>query len=342
MRAIVVEQHGGLEALQSVECETPRPGPGEVRVRVAACGVNHLDVWVRRGVAGHTFPLPLIPGSDVAGVVDALGDGVDDLPEGSEVIVAPATSCAVCVMCLSGRDHRCRKYRILGEHRDGGYAEAIVVPRANLLLKPPQLSFVQAAGIGIPFLTAWHMLVARAELRPGETVLIQAAGSGVGSAAIQIARLWGATVIATAGSDDKLARARQLGAHELINYQTESVAARVKELTNRVGVDVVVDHVGTATWEQSIRSLAWQGRLVTCGATTGADARIDLRVLFFKALSLLGSTMGSKGEFAEVVGHVANGALTPVIDQTLPLERAREAHALLEERRVFGKIVLTP
>ena len=342
MRAIIVREHGGLETLRLEELPTPEPGPGQVRVRVRAVGLNHLDVWVRRGVPGAKFPLPIIPGSDACGVVDALGPGVTDLQVGFETLVAPGIGCGYCEMCATGEDHRCRDYGILGEHHNGGCAEFLVVPRANILPKPPRLSFVQAAGIGVPFLTAWHMLRTRAKLQPGETVLVQAAGSGVSSAAIQMAKLLGAKVIATSGSNDKLARARTLGADEVINYAGEDVPKRVKELTGGRGVDVVLDHVGQATWEASVRCMAWHGRLVTCGATTGPHVSVNLQHLFFKSLSLLGSTMGSRGELHEILRHVESGALSPVIDRDLPLSECAQAHQLLEQRRVFGKVVLTP
>ncbi len=342
MRAAVVREHGDLDAVRVETFDDPEPGPNEVLIDVRATGVNHLDLWVRRGVTGHTYPLPLILGSDVAGVVREAGPGVDDLSTGDEVVVAPGVSCGACPACLAGRDHRCRRYGILGESRDGGAADLIAVPRANVVPKPERLSFAQAAAVGIPFLTAWHMLVDRAELRPGESVLVQAGGSGVGTAAIQIARLWGAEVIATVGHEGKGERARALGAAEVINYRNRDVAKAVKQLTGGRGVDVVVDHVGAATWTGSLRSLAWHGRYVTCGATDGAEAPVNLRVLFFKALSLLGSTMGSKAEFIEVLGHVGAGRLVTVVDRTLPLAEVREAHRLLEAREVFGKLVLVP
>jgi NADPH:quinone reductase-like Zn-dependent oxidoreductase len=342
MRGYIVREHGGLDALRAESLPDPTPGPGEVVVQVKACGINHLDVWVRRGVPGHKFPLPLIPGNDVAGVVAACGPGVTDLPVGTPVVVAPGVSCGLCQACLSGRDHHCRSYGILGEHRDGGYCELLRVPRVNAMPKPEKLSFPEAAALGVAFLTAWHMLVGRAELRPGETVLVQAAGSGVGSAAVQIAKLWGSTVIATASSDAKLERARALGADHVINSSSEDIARTVKRLTDGRGVEVVFEHVGPATWESSVRAMAWQGRLVTCGATTGGEVPLNLRHLFFKSLSLLGSTMGSKGEFLEVLGHAGRGTLRPVVDRVLPLDGVREAHSLLEERKVFGKLVLTP
>jgi NADPH:quinone reductase-like Zn-dependent oxidoreductase len=342
MRAYVVREHGGPEALLAESLPDPSPGPGEVLVHVKACGINHLDIWVRRGVPGHTFPLPLIPGNDVAGEVAGCGAGVRDLAAGAPVVVAPGISCGLCQACLSGRDHHCRSYGILGEHRNGGYAELLCVPRANVMPKPEGLSFPEAAALGLAFLTAWHMLVARAELRPGETVLVQAAGSGVGSAAVQIARLWGATVIATASTDEKRARARALGAHHVLDSQSADLARAVKGLTEGRGVEVVFEHVGPATWEQSVRALAWQGRLVTCGATTGGEVPFNLRHLFFKSLSFLGSTMGSKGEFLEVLAHAGRGTLRPVVDRVLPLTEVHKAHALLEDRKVFGKLVLTP
>lgn len=340
MKAIIVREHGGPEALRREEMEDPQAGPGEVLVEVRACGVNHLDIWVRRGVPGHQFPLPLIPGNDVSGVVRQVGPGVSHIKEADQVVVAPGVSCGHCVACLAGRDHHCRSYGILGEHRHGGYADLLVVPAANVLPKPDSLSFEQAAAVGIPFLTAWHMLVNRAELRPGETILIQAAGSGVGSAAVQIAKLWGATVIAAASSDGKLDKARELGADHGINSSTAAVHREVKRLTDGRGAEVVVEHVGAATWEASMRSLGWQGRVVTCGATTGAEVPLNLRHLFFKGLSILGSTMGSKGDFSQVLSFAGQGRLKPVVDRVLPRAEVAEAHRLLEARQVFGKVVL--
>ena len=341
MKGVVVREHGGLDTLVVEEVPLREPGPMEVLVAVKACGVNHLDLWVRRGVPGHVFPLPIILGNDVAGVVEQVGPGVADLLAGDDVVVAPGVSCGTCVACLSGRDHHCPSYGILGEHRDGGCAEFVLVPRANVMRKPRSLSYEHAAAVGIAFLTAWHMLIVRAELRPGETVLVQAAGSGVSSAAIQIAHLMRATVIATSGSDAKLERARALGAEHVLNYSRQDIAKEAKRITGGDGVDVVIEHVGAATWESSIRSLAWHGRLVTCGATTGPQVEINLRHLFFKSLSILGATMGSKGAFAEILKHVETGLLEPVVDRILPLSDVREAHRMLEHREVFGKVVLT-
>lgn len=342
MKAVVIREHGGLEALRIEDIPTPTPGPGEVAVRVRACALNHLDVWVRKGVPGAPFHLPLISGSDVAGEISELGPGVQDIALGTPVMVIPGLSCGHCPACVSGADHLCRSYGLLGETRDGGFAEYLVVPRANVVKKPGRLSFEDAASMSLTFLTAWHMLVSRAELKGGETVLVHAAGSGVSTAAIQIARYLGAHVIATASSEIKLQAARELGADVTINYTTEDFVSRVKEETHRRGADVIFEHVGGETFERSLRCLAWAGRLVTCGATTGAKASINLRHLFFKSQSLLGSTMGSKGEYHQLVQLMECGLFKAVIDRVLPLEQIAEAHRALEAREVFGKVVLTP
>lgn len=341
MKAVVIEEHGGLDKLVIKDVPTPEPGPREVRVAVRAVALNHLDTWVRRGVPGHPYPLPLIPGCDVAGVVDALGPGVDDIVVGDEVVISPGLSCGVCMACLSGRDHNCRKYGIVGETRDGGCAEFIVIPRANIIPKPASLPFDQVVAIPLTFLTAWAMLVDRAQLKPGETVLVQAAGSGVGVAAIQIARLFEATVIATAGSDAKLAKARELGAAHTINYRTQDVAKEVAAITGKRGVQIVVDHVGADTFASSMKALAWQGRLVMCGATSGVEVKLNLAQVFFKALSILGSTMGSKADTMRIIELAGRGVFKPVIDRVLPLDQVAEGHRALEARETFGKIVLT-
>lgn len=342
MRAFHVRDHGDLSALERVELPRPVPAPGEALVRVQACGLNHLDLWLRRGVPGHKFPLPLIPGSEIAGTIEELGPGVAGFTPGDAVLVAPGLSCGLCPRCLAGDDPLCLDYGILGETRDGGYAEYTVVPARNLMAKPVNLSFAEAAAIPLVFLTAWHMLEGRARLRPLETVLVHAAGSGVSSAAIQIARLFGArTIIATAGSDDKLERARELGATHVANYRTEDFVKVAKQATGGAGVDVVVDHVGGEVFERSLRALARGGRIVLCGATTGGEATVNLRAVFFKGLSILGSTMGSLEEMKRLLRHFETGELRPVLAETFPLEQAPEAQAALESRRAFGKIVLT-
>ncbi len=342
MEGFRISRHGGPEALEWGELPRPQPAAGEVRVRVRACALNHLDLWVRNGVEDYAFPLPLVPGSEVAGDVDEVGDGVDGIEPGSPTLVAPGVSCGRCARCATGEDMLCRHYGILGEHRDGGYAEYVSVPARNILPLPRGLSYVEAAATPLVFLTAWHMLVARARLERGEDILIQAAGSGVSSAAIQIARLMGARhILATAGSDDKLEQARRLGATHVINYRTHDFVAEARKVVGRKGVEVVLDHVGGETFEQSTRLLAWAGRIVLCGATSSPLARINLRAVFFKSLSVLGSTMGSRGELWQIVRHLEAGSLRPVVDRTLPLEQAPEAQRLLAERRQFGKIVLT-
>lgn len=342
MRCVVVREHGGIDRLLLEERPVPAPGPGQVRVRVHAIGVNHLDTWVRRGVRGHTFPLPLIPGSDAAGVVDALGPGVAGPAEGDPVVVLPGVSCGICEACQSGADQLCRRYHILGESCDGTSAEFVCVPAANVAPKPRALAAPEAASICLVFQTAWNMLVRRAELRAGETVLVHAGSSGVGSAAVQIADLLGAQVIATAGSAEKCARAKALGAHHVIDYSTADFAAEVRALTGKAGVQVVFEHVGAATFEGSLRCLARGGRLVTCGATTGGDVRVSLHAVFFKTLSILGSTMGSKGDLRTILRLFDQGRLRPVLDRTLPMAEVGEAHRLLERREAIGKIALLP
>ncbi|MGE3163666.1 MAG: zinc-binding dehydrogenase [Planctomycetota bacterium] len=342
MKAAWVERHGELDAVSVAQRPVPTPPPGHVLVSLRASGMNHLDLWVRRGVPGHSFPLPLVLGSDGAGVVVERGLGVDQVELGTEVIISPGTSCGVCAACLSGRDPLCRHYRILGEARDGTCAEFLAVPVANVLPKPKSTTFEEAGSFVLSSLTAWTMLVDRAQIRAGETVLVLAGGSGVGVMAIQIAKLHGCTVIATAGSDQKCARLRSLGADEVIHHGRESVPDRVKSMTARRGADVVLEHVGKTTWVDSVASTAWGGRIVTCGATTGADVAIDLRTVFFKQLSILGSTMGSKGTVARLVDLLGSGRLRSIVSDVLPLARIQDAHRLLEDRSVFGKIVIVP
>ena len=337
-----ITHHGGPEVLEW--CELPRPAvrPDEVLVRVRSCALNHLDLWVRNGVEGHRFPLPLIPGSEITGEIAEVGELAKDLTLGQPVLVAPGVSCGNCFSCLSANDPFCHDYGILGEDRDGGYAEYVAVPRRNILHLPKGLSFVEAAAIPLVFLTAWHMLVARARLCPLEDVLIHAAGSGVSSAGIQIAKLLGARrIIATAGTEDKRLQAVRLGATHTLDYSNGTFAAEVRKLTGGKGVEVVFDHVGGPVFEQSMKTLARGGRVVLCGATTDPSATINLRAVFFKSLSILGSTMGSLAELKNVLRYFDTGQLRPVIDRTLPLEKAPEAQQLLADRALFGKIVLT-
>jgi NADPH:quinone reductase-like Zn-dependent oxidoreductase len=340
MKAIQFSEHGEPEVLRYVDVPDPQIAANEVLIRVRAVALNHLDLWVRRGLPGIKIPLPHIPGSDIAGEVAQAGSLVKRVKVGDRVVLAPGIACGQCAMCAAGEDNRCRSYTLFGYLVDGGCAEYVRSPEANVIALPQSLSFEEAASIPVVFITAWHMLMTRARVLPGEDVLVLAAGSGVGIAAIQIAKLAGSRVIATAGSEAKLAKARELGADETINHSTHDIAEEIRRITGKRGVDVVVEHVGVATFEKSVASLANSGRLVTCGATTGYDARLDLRVLFAKQLSLLGSFMGSRGEFFTVLKLVAEKRLKPVIDRVMSLAECRRAHELLESREQFGKIVL--
>ena len=339
MKAIRFHEHGGPAALRLEDVPDPEPGPGEVLVRVRACALNHLDLWQRNGLPRVSIPMPHISGSDVAGEVAA--STVSEIPAGQRVMLQPGVSCGRCEACLSGRDNECPRYEVLGyRNHPGGYAEFVKVPVQNLLAIPDHIDFVQAAAFPLTFLTAWHMLVTTARLERGEDVLVLAAGSGVGQAAVQIARLHGARVFATAGSDAKLERARALGASAVIHHYKQDISEEIKRLTNRRGVDVVIEHVGEATWPKSVRSLARGGRLVTCGATTGAKGTLDLQALFSKQLTIHGSYMGTKGELMRAAQFFFAGELKPVIDRTFPLADAAAAQIRLEESGQFGKIVL--
>jgi NADPH:quinone reductase-like Zn-dependent oxidoreductase len=319
VKAVVIREHGSYEKLLLEERAAPEPGEGEVRVRIKAAALNHLDTWVRRGIPGFRFPLPIIPGCDGAGVTDA----------GEEVVLSP------------GLGHPLDKdYGILGETRDGTCAEYVVVPRENVLPKPKRLSWEEAAAWPLTFLTAWAMLTRRAQVQPGEWVLVHAAGSGVGVACVQMAKMLGARVIATASSEPKRQRALGLGADAAIPYEDFVRVAR--GIAGKAGVDVVVDHVGPATWEGSVSVLKRGGRLVTCGGTTGHEVRFDLRHLFFRSLSFLGSTMGTLEELRTVLGHVDAGRLKPVVDSVFRLDEIRKAHERLADRAVFGKVVVVP
>jgi NADPH:quinone reductase-like Zn-dependent oxidoreductase len=340
MKGIIFSEHGGPEVLRYAEVPEPEIGADEVLIRVRACALNHLDLWVRRGLPGITIPMPHVPGSDIAGEVARVGEKVSGVRPGERVVLSPGISCGQCVYCLRGDDNLCRQYTLFGYKVDGGYAEYVASPAVNVIPMPANLSFEEGAAVPLVFLTAWHMLITRAQVKPDETVLVLGAGSGVGSAAIQIAKTVGARVIATAGSEAKLVKARELGADETFLHSIEHWSREVKQLTDRRGVDVVVEHVGDATWQESLASLAVGGRLVTCGATTGYDGKIDLRYLFSRHISILGSYMGSKAELFSVLDLVKRGLVKPVIDTVMPLKEAQEAHERLESREQFGKIVL--
>lgn len=333
MKAIRIHAHGGPEVLKIDEIDVPKLLPEHALVRVKATAMNHMDLWVRKGLPGVKIPLPIILGCEGSGVVEGTGE---------EVVIAPSTSCGVCEACLSGNDHYCREYKIYGEHRDGTECEYMLVPACNLLPKPKNLSFEEAAALPLAFLTAWQMLVDRAQVRSGQTVLVMAAASGVSSAGVQIAKLFGARVIATASDESKFPKIQALGADHLINHRTQDIAEEVKRLTDRRGVDIVFDHVGAAVWEKCLKSLAFGGRLVTCGATTGYDVKVDLRHIFIKQQQILGSTMGPKASLFRILRLVSEGRLSPVLDRVFPFSQAPEAHHYLEQGSQMGKVVLVP
>lgn len=329
MRAIRLHRHGGPEVLELVDLPEPPSGEGLLRVEVSHVGLNHLDLWVRRGVPGHRFPLPLTPGSDVVGYC----------PErGQWVALQPGYGCMSCARCLQGQHALCREYIIRGERGDGGMAEVVCVPASHLLPLPPGLAPEQAAALPLALLTAWHMVSTRARVGPGQRVLVQAGASGTGVYAIQVARLLGARVIATASSEERREACRSLGAELAVPY--EEAAPAVREWTDREGVDVAVDHVGASTWESSLRCLRWGGSYVSCGATSGHQVTLDLRALFFKQISVLGSTMGGMGEMQRAWQAVADGQIRPVLDRVMSMRALGEAHARLEARQVVGKLVV--
>lgn len=340
MKAVRIHQHGGPEVLQLEDVPEVSFKANEVLIRVRACALNRLDVWMRAGIPGLRIPMPHILGSDIAGEVVAIGDLCERVKPGQRVLLCPALSCRQCTQCVSGHDNECPRYTLFGAGVPGGYRELMPAPEYAVIPIPDDLGFEEAAAAPLVFLTAWHMLFGRARLQPAEEVLVLAASSGVGQAAIQLAKLFHCRVISTAGAEDKMAKARELGADEVINHHTQDIAAEVKRLTHRRGVDVVFEHVGEATWRKSLASLAPGGRLVTCGATTGYDVRLDIRHLFSKQQSLLGSFMGTMGELHRVLRFVFAKKVRPVIDSVYPLAEARAAHERLEGKEHFGKIVL--
>src|ERR1700757_3253702 len=340
MKAVRIHQFGGSEVLMYEDVPDPRPRKDQVLVRVKACSLNHLDVWVRKGLPG--VKLPHILGSDIAGEVAEVGEYVSGFTVGQRVLVAPMHFCGHCLTCLAGLQNQCREFTVLGNGVDGGNCGLIAVPAANVIPIPDSLDFNQAASVPLVFVTAWHMLVGLAGIRPGQTVLVLGGSSGVGIAALPIAKLFHCRVITTAGDETKLEKARTLGADHGINHYKQKISEEVRRITNKEGVDIVVEHVGAATWDESMKSLKTAGTLVTCGATTGPSVGIDLRHLFARQLCLLGSYMGTMGELHEVLGHVFAGRLKPVVDRTFPLSEIRAAHEYLEKSQMFGKVVLNP
>ena len=318
----------------------PVPGPDQIVVRVHAAAINRLDLFVRDGIPTLKLTLPHILGSDGAGHVAEVGSDVTDLEVGDRVVMNPGISCGRCEYCLKGEDSECVEYKILGEHLPGTYAEKVAIPARNALKIPTDMGFEAAAAAPLAFMTAWRMLVTRAKVRPGEDVLILGAGSGVSTAAIQVAKLAGCTVFVTSSSDEKLQKAKALGADVLVNYNVMPWSKAIWELTGRRGVDVIVDHVGAATFKDSVRTLRKGGRVVVSGATTGPILELDARYLFWRQLSVLGSTMANQREFEEVMKLVFMGRLTPVVDRVFPLDQARAAHEYLGRGEQFGKVVL--
>lgn len=341
MKAIVLESFGGLENLKFLDIAEPVCRPGEALVRVRACALNHLDLWVREGIPAYKIKLPHILGSDVSGVIAALGEGVSSSFEvGSRVAVSPGRSCGICDFCLGGGDSRCAQYGIIGaQGGPGGYAEYLAVPEKYLLPLSDSIGFKEGAAFPLTFLTAWHMLVTLGQVRPGQTVLVLGAGSGVGVAAIQIAKLAGASVIAASRSEEKLKKARELGADETIS-SSKDIARQTLKITQGRMADIVFEHVGPDVFEAALKSLAPGGKLITCGSTSGPVVNLDMRYVFSRQLQILGSKMGNLAEMRTVSALVNQGKIKAVIDGVYPLEEAAQAHARLSSQNQFGKIVL--
>jgi len=344
MKATVFKEHGSVDKLVYTDFAEPEISSSEVLVNVKACGINHLDIWVREGMPGVTLPLPHILGCEIAGEIAGIGCEIKvrDLSIGQRVLIAPGISCGKCEFCLSANDSLCHEFKIMGFQVNGGYAEYAKAPVENIIPISDKLSFEEWAAVPLVFLTAWNMLKTRGNLATGETVLIHAAGSGIGSAAIQIARLSGADVITTVGSDGKREKARELGADHVINHSKEDFADKVNEFTDGKGVDLVFEHIGPETWEKSMLCLKRGGRIVTCGATSGPTVSLDIRFLFAKQLSISGCYMGSRSELLKILELVESGRLKPVVDSVFPLKDAVAAQTKMLDRKQFGKIVLVP
>src|SRR5437588_5864987 len=340
MKAVRIHETGGPEVLRYEDIPEPQLRKDQVLVRVKACAMNHLDLWIRKGIP--KVKLPHILGSDVAGEIAEIGEYASGFKAGQRVLLAPMHFCNHCEKCTAGLQNQCREFTVLGNAVDGGNCELIAVPAANIIPIPDSVDYIQAASVPLVFVTAWHMLVGLAGVRPGQTVLVLGASSGVGIAAIQIARMFHCRVITTAGDESKLEKGRALGADHGINHYKQKIAEEVRKITSKEGVDIVVEHVGAATWDESMKCLKTGGTLVTCGATTGPGVGIDLRHLFARQLRILGSYMGTMGELNEVLGHVFAGRLKPVLDRTFPLSDLRAAHEYLEKSQMFGKLVVNP
>ncbi len=340
MKAVYYNEHGGPDVLQFGELPEPNVEPGTVKIRVEAASLNHIDLWLRRGMPGIEIPFPHIPGCDAAGVVVETGEGVGAVTTGQRVLMNPSITCGRCEFCLRGDATLCRTYQLIGETTSGTCCEYIVIPEHNAIPIPDDMSFEDAASVPLVFVTAWRMLITRARLRAAEDVLVLGASAGVGVACIQIAKAAGARVFAAASTREKLDLCAELGADVLIHYTEEDFVRRVRSETGKRGVDVVVDYVGRDTWVKSLRCLARGGRLVTCGATTGHDPQTDLRHIFFRQLEIIGSTMGSRNELEAPLKLIFAGKMRPVVSAVYDLEHTAKAHAAMEARNVLGKIVI--
>jgi NADPH:quinone reductase-like Zn-dependent oxidoreductase len=342
MKAAIFEQHGGPDKIVYKDVPDPVAAAGEVVIRVKACALNHVDLWILKGIPAYPVDLPHVLGADIAGTVESIGPGVNGIQVGQPVVVAPGISCFECAFCKAGQDNLCVTYALVGGKHWGGYAEKVKVPAGNVVAIPDSLAFEEAAAFPLSFVTAWHMLITRGALKRWNYVLVVGASSGVGSAAVQIAKLHGAFVMGTATSDAKVQQIRALGADAAMNSTNETISHVARAWTQKRGVDIVIETVGPATWEQSIGSLAPGGRLVTCSNATGPEVKLELRYLFSRELSILGDRMGTRAEFNEITGLVAGQKLRPRIAHTFPLSEARAALEFMEQRQHFGKIILKP
>jgi len=352
MKAVVFEEHGGTEVLSYTDIPEPEPGPYEVLIEVKAAGANFNDIWARRGMPGMKVIFPHVSGSDVSGVVAALGSevtgtgfGSSSLQVGDEVVVHPGLSCRTCDFCVTGQEFFCRQFRIWGFQsgpNDGGHSEYVTMPAVNVLPKPSNLTHEEAASMPLVLETAWRMLVSRAKVQPGEHVLIWGGVGGLGTMAIQICRMFGANPIPVVGSPRKVAKAEQLGAVNVIDRSSQDVVAEVKAITGKAGADIVFEHSGQETWPTSMAALRWGGRLVVCGASTGFEAVTDLRFLWNKQQNLLGSHLSNKAELSAALRAVESGAIKPVIDRVLPLSDVASGQQLMEDLQVQGKVVYVP
>jgi NADPH:quinone reductase-like Zn-dependent oxidoreductase len=340
MKAVVITENGDADKVKVAEVDKPRPAPGEVLIRVKSGGLNHLDIWVRKGRKGWTLPMPHILGSDAAGVVSEVGAGVEGIAVGDEVLVNPGLSCGRCEFCKRGEQSECFSFGILGLSRKGTFAEFVAIPAKNVYPKPKYLNFDEAAALPLAYVTAWRMLMTKADLKAGQTLLIHGIGGGVALAALQLAKLTGAIVIVTSSSDEKLKQAEKLGADHRINYKTADVTTAVKDLTAGRGVDVVLETVGSATWATDFACVRRGGKIVICGVTGGALAETNLQALYWNQVTIMGSTMGSDDDFRGMLSAVSAVNMKPVIDSIWTMDKFRDAMIKMEQGAQFGKIVV--